>query len=454
MDPTTRHPAYLQFADAWRLMREAQEGEDTIKAAGERYLPMKSGTRAMSNADSRALAYAAYKARAEFPELVAPTIRGALGVMLAKPAAITLPPGMEEMRERATRDGLTLESLHRRIVSELLLVGRYGLLPSVLPPGRPYLAGYSAETIINWDAPEAALDFVVLDETALVRDPAANTWGEQERLRELALVEGRYQSRVWVKGGAGWVLGEWEAAEGRTGPVAAVPFVFIDTNDLTPDPDDVPLYGLAKLAVRVYRMDADYTHALHMTSEPTPVAIGVTEEMVRNGTAPKTLGSSVLWQLPEGGDAKYLEFSGAGLSKQREAIEDAFGRALTYGAQLLADQGAGQSGDAIRLRLGNQTATLKTLAQNAAAGLESALRNLAVWLGEDPEAVTVTPHLDFFDEALGPADITAIVSGWQAGAYSWPTLFDRLKRGGVIPEGRTEEEEQELILQGGVDGAL
>lgn len=37
------------------------------------------------------------------------------------------------------------------------------------------------------------------------------------------------------------------------------------------------------------------------------------------------------------------------------------------------------------------------------------------------------------------------------GAFSWRTAFERLRNGGVIPEGRTPEEELEMIDQDEVD---
>lgn len=448
-DPTTKHPLYEAFAPSWRLMRDAADGEDAVKARGEAYLPMKSGIVAMADVSKQRAAYDAYKLRAEFPELVAPTVRGAVGTILDQPATVELPAALEPLREKATRDGLTLEGLHRRIAIELMTAGRYGLLPGVSEAGDPYLAGYVTESIINWDATDDEVDFLVLDETGLVRNRDTGAWETIEAYLECFMQNGAYTARRWTKAGSGWGAAEEVVAQDRKRrALDSLPFVFIGANDLTAAPDDVPLYGLAKLAVRVYRLDADYTFALHMTSEPTPVAIGFDDpvEAVKEGRAPTTLGSSKLWLLPTGGDAKYLEFSGPGLERQQTAINDALGRAVVFGAQILSDsQRTAESGEAIRLRLGNQASTLKTIALNSAAGLEKALKNLAVWLGANPDEVVVKPVTDFFDHQLSPQEITAVVAGWQAGAYSKRTMFDRFKRGELIPVERTFEDEQEEI---------
>lgn len=452
-NPGSRHPLYLAFEASWRLMRDAVDGEDTIKAKGQVYLPMKSGIVAMTDVAKQTLAYEAYKLRAEFPELVAPTIRGSVGTMLEKPAVIELPDALEPLREKATRDGMTLDALHRRITVELMTVGRYGVLPGIGKDGAPYLAGYVAEAITNWDEPDHVVDWLILDESTKVLNRSTGMWADVERYRECYVEDGRYYSRVWTSGQGGWTSDEPVGASappkrGQDKPIDLMPFVFIDATDLSADPDDVPLYGLAKLALRTYRMDADYTFALHMTSEPTPVAIGFDspKEAVKNNEAPTTLGSSKLWLLPKGGDAKYLEFSGPGLEQQAKAIEATLQRAIIFGAQLFAEnKRAAESGEAIKTRLGNQHATLRSIAMNSAAGLERALKNLALWVGADPNQVKVTPNLDFADHSLTAQEITAIVSGWQAGAYSWRTAFNRLQKGGVVPDDRTPEEELELI---------
>lgn len=449
LDPSIKHPAYTSFASSWELMRDSVAGEDDVKSKGVKYLPMKTGTAMIENAAAQQRVYDLYKTRAEFPEIVAPTIRGAVGVLLSKPAKIELPAAMDQLRERATLDGLTLDALHRRMAMEVMTTGRYGLLPAISEDGEPYLSGYVAESIINWDTEGGVPDFVMLDESGPVRDKATGEWKTVERLRQCYVIDGAYHARVWEKSGVDWIPGEEIRAltPSRNG-LDFLPFVFVGSLDLTPDPDDVPLYGLAKLAVRVYRLDADYSFGLHMTSEPTPVAIGFDDpqDAIRNGYAPKTLGSSVMWILPKGGDAKYLEFSGPGLEKQALAIKDALDRAAQFGAQIIQNGHSQESGEALKLRAASQTATLTSIAQATAAGLERALRNIAVWIGANPDDVVVTPNLEFFERSMSAQEIQALVAAWQAGAISHKSLFDKLQSGGVVADDRSYDEEQTDIV--------
>jgi hypothetical protein len=61
------------------------------------------------------------------------------------------------------------------------------------------------------------------------------------------------------------------------------------------------------------------------------------------------------------------------------------------------------------------------------------------------EQVLIVLNTDFSTKGLASQDIQAIVGAWQAGAISRDTMTDLFRRGEVLPEGRTTEEEKKLI---------
>jgi len=63
------------------------------------------------------------------------------------------------------------------------------------------------------------------------------------------------------------------------------------------------------------------------------------------------------------------------------------------------------------------------------------------------EQVLMTLNTDFSTKGLASQDVQAIVAAWQAGAISQDTMFDLFRRGEVLPEGRTNEEEAALLEQ-------
>jgi hypothetical protein len=435
-----KHPEYADHVSEWTLMRHTHRGEKAVKEAGEEYLPMPSGFRVQ--ADSGRAMYGAYQKRAQFPEIVAPTIRGMIGVIHRTEAQIEMPDAMLGLWERATSDGLPLEALHRRITGELLLTGRYGLLVDAPSTGGdlPYLAGYSAEALINWSEDR---DFFVLDESGWKRDEFA--WSDQKGYRVLRLVDGRYEVETYSGTTRGADVLQPTARGGQS--LDQIPFVVIGPRDLAVAPQEPPLIGVARAALALYRLDADYRHQLYMSGQETLVVI--------NGDAPTAIGAGVVITLTSGQgedgkeytpDAKYVGPSGRGIEAHRTAIQDERENAVAAGARIFdSAKKAAESGEALRLRYAAQTATLTSIAQASAAGVEKALRFAAVMIGADPNAVVVKPSLEFLDASLDPSAAEALLRVWQGGAISFETLYENLQRGEIASAERSAEEELKLI---------
>ena len=448
----TTHPEYDAAVDSWTVMDDTIKGEAAVKEKGNHYLPMKTGTKKIVDADLKRTAYENYKSRAEFPEIVAPTIQGSTGMVHSKVTKIELPPDLEVLRNKATTDGLTLEGLHNLVTSKLLSFGRYGLLAGVTSSGDFYVARYSPFAIINWATDsDGKLNFLVLNESGNERNELTNKWEYRERLRQCELKDGQYQSRIWNKEYDAdikkerWVPDEWEMSTIRgKKPLEIIPFVFAGTNDLTPSVNAVPLLGLARKALRAYRLDADYTTSLHLTAEPTPYVTGIDVK-----DAPSTIGAASLWVLPNAEcKAGYLEFTGPGITALEKAIENTLHTAIIFGARLFSDdRKTAESGEAKKVRIGSETSTIKQVAINSAGAIEQVLKFISIWAGSDPEAVNANPNLDFIGRTLSPQEIVGLVQAWQSGAYSKQTLFDNLQRGEIISEDVTFDEEEERIAE-------
>ena len=61
------------------------------------------------------------------------------------------------------------------------------------------------------------------------------------------------------------------------------------------------------------------------------------------------------------------------------------------------------------------------------------------------EQVLIELNTDFSSKGMAAPEIQAIVAAWQAGAISRDTMTDLFRRGEVLPEGRTNEEELKLM---------
>jgi hypothetical protein len=445
MPVDTKHPDYVEAAPDWKLMRDAVAGSRVVKEAGETYLPMPSG---FSAHPAGSKMYDAYKKRAKFPTITGPTVRGMNGVIHRTELQIDLPDVLKPMWERATPEGLTLEALAQLITEELLSTGRYALLADMPTEAGadtlPFIAGYRAETLINW-APTRDSDFFVLDETSLERNEFE--WVKDVRYRVLELVDGKYQVAVYRSDGAGSFAAQAEditapVKRGAGGAFDRIPLVVIGANRLGNDIDEVPLIGVAEAAMAAYRLDADYRHQLFMSGQETLFCYGVKDE-----EKPSLVGAGVVHAFSEASaKAEYVGPSGEGISAHRVAIIDERDAAIEAGARLFSnDQKAAESGDALRLRYGARSATLTSISKMTAQGLERALKSCAEFVGADPAAVVVKPNLEFIDSTLSPSEVKDLVAAWQGGGISYRTLFENLQRGEVVSSERTVDEEMALI---------
>ena len=72
---------------------------------------------------------------------------------------------------------------------------------------------------------------------------------------------------------------------------------------------------------------------------------------------------------------------------------------------------------------------------------------LAHWFieGGDAAGVSFTMNTDLSARAISGEGLTAVVAAWRAGAISRESMLEVLKRGEVLPEGRSVAQERALI---------
>lgn len=432
----SKHPEYGRALPDWEIMRDSHKGERHVKEQLWKYLPATAGMVAdgLENGKIGRHAYDAYITRARFPDIVRDAIRALLGVMHNKPAVIELPAKLESMLQRATIKGESLQMLLARINEEQLITGRVGLLLDVQDGAAvgtpPYVAVYTAETIINWDDGRRddqtvqRLNMVILNESEFERDRDFE-WTFEQKHRVAVLDEGVYKVGVFRDDGVTFSTSSLTVPSiaGRTLP--EIPFVFINTQDVVPEPDQPPLLGLANLSMTIYRGEADYRQALFMQGQDTLVVIGESDadRVFRTGA-----NASIT--LPMGADAKFIGVGSEGLAEMRAALENDRKEAETKSGQLLdSTSRSRESGDALRIRVSARTATLNQLAVTAAFGLEQLLKTAARWVGANENEVVVTPNLDFVDTALDGKTLVDYMTAKKLGApWSLESIHAQMRK--------------------------
>lgn len=462
----SKHPEYLKMDEHWELGRDSYTGEASIKAKTTKYLPPTSGQildgQGLGSEQLGEKAYQAYLKRAVYPDLYKDAVEAAIGIMHRKEAAIELPESMEVLRDDATLLGESLIMLLRRINVSQLTTGRVGILGDVKKDGaisRPIIATYAEKAIINWNDVsvhnnDVDLSLVVLDESSYEME-ASFEWAYKERYRVLALTDG--EGAISMDGVYGFAemgseqevgSAEFQVPQSLGQTLDVIPFVFVNSKDLSPVPDLPPLLGLANLSMTIYRGEADYRQNLFMQGQDTLVRIGAQgqdDEAVRTGAGARI-------DVPINGDAKYIGVSSLGLPEQRAALQNDYSRANQKSGQLIdTTSRAKESGDALKIRVAAQTATLPQIAMAGAAGLEKVLRAIAPWFNANPDDIVVTPNLDFTNDEVNGKTLIDIMSAKALGApISEESIHNWITENGLS----TLSYEDELALINGEEPRL
>lgn len=449
---TTCHSKYTTQSYKWQLVRDALEGETAIKAKNELYLPMPAAMlmaeavapstqgsfRSATSPDYHTNApYSAYKSRARFPELTDATLRGIIGLILRNPSAYVELPA-NDLLANATKDGQSLSDFELYLDSEVMSLGRIGVLVDVVEETNSLkLVPYATENIINWrtrgNDENIEIVSLLLEDTTPVSEIWETASTDKKHILLIINDDGLYEVGHYTNG----ELVDSVVPTLRGKPMTKIPFVAIGTTDLTPDIDPAPLWPLANLSKNIYQVTADLRNAQFMSCNPMLTVSGITKEQV-----PAAIGSSVALILEEyTSKAYYPKTDTSALEHVRMYIRDLQSEAIRMGANLLgAETTQAESGEAIRLRQSMSAATIASVVATVGKGLERALRFMAEWYGVTTQP-SVKVNTEFSSFQMTANEQIALVQTWQAGAMSTETALENFRRAGMLQEGETPEDE-------------
>jgi hypothetical protein len=470
------HPDYDTNAFDWLRARDVLAGEDAVKSAGEKYLP-----RLDSQSDEEFLAY---RKRASFFNATARSAEGFIGLVFRRPPFVKVPESQSGVGRAlaaflndADMLGTTLPGYAKNVVSEVVGIGRAGSLIDWEGDveKRAYVSLYSAEQILNWRIERVngrnVPTLIVLSETFSSNSKDEFELSFQQQIRVLKLVPGenikddfgkrpfKYEVEIWrpKENKRKTDKVEWELFETRIPlrlgkPLPLIPFVFHGPRHSRPDVDKLPLADIIAVNLDHYRLDADYKHGLHFTALPTAWVSGFDK------SATLRIGSSTAWvsETP-GATAGFLEFSGQGLTTFERAMDRDERLMAVLGSRLLEDQKrVAETAEAIQLRQTGENSALSAIATSVSESLTQVVRWIFWWNSteEIPEAISgadvlVQLNTDFSLKGMSSQELQAIVSAWQTEAISRDTMFELFRRGEILPDGRTNQDEAALIKMAG-----
>jgi hypothetical protein len=472
------HADYDAAALEWSRARDVLSGEDAIKAAGVKYLP-----RLDSQSDEEFMAYCK---RASFFNATARTAEGYVGLIFRRPPFVKVPESDDGIGRAlagfvndADMFGTTLAAYAKDVVWEVMGLGRAGSLVDWedVVEKRAYVSLYTAEQIINWQIGRVngrnVPTMIVLKESTSPQPSPQGGEGDPfvpetvEQIRVLKLVAGdvapdaggkrdyHFQVDIWQPkvGRKQATKTEWRLVETRTPlrlgrPLPLIPFVFHGPRHSRPDVDRLPLKDVIAVNLDHYRLNADYKHGLHFTALPTAWVSGFPKE------SSLRIGSSTAWfsETP-GATAGFLEFTGQGLTTFERAMDRDERAMAVLGSRLLEDQKkVGETAQAIELRQGGEQSVLGSVATSVSESLTDVLSWIYWWNSTEdvPGAVTsgevlMQLNTDFSTKGMDSQELQAVVGAWQSGAISRDTMFELFRKGEILPDGRTNQDEAALI---------
>lgn len=453
------HPWYNKYLPVWKKQRDSVSSELTIKnkayAQGcqminncsdfakykapnifSYYLPPTEGMIRTNPCNVGITRYWSYVFKAKWHPYPLDTHDQALGMINNQRATVELPSSLEYLKQDATTDNESLETVLDITYSNQIVNSRVGLLAEVTSDtNKPFnIATYTAETITDWviDIDENGDEKVQW--VKLLTDECDDRENSIYLILMINPETGNYIQYQTINKSEeyGTISGDM-IPDSMVEPMIreqsaqTIPFVVVNLTQLGVNTIEKPwLESLSDSAFKLFQGDADYKWGLYWGGQSTFWSTGISKDeasKISVGNGGRAFSAS-----PE---AKfgYINAGTDGIEPSRKNVEDMKADCVALGVDLI-NQGV-ESGVALDTRMSVKTASLKTLAQTGAEGLLRLLKMCNVWLGGSEEDVVVVPNTEFADKVYTADDLQKFGSLVSVGVMLEEDYYNILKKQGI-----------------------
>lgn len=466
IDATCTHPEYDRMAESWEKCRDGYLGAPRIKSKREKYLPrpfqptVDSGN-VLPDLDRK---YNNYLLRAQYLNVLAPTLEIMQGSIFRREAQISIPEEIQYIVKDATGTKISLTNFVKAVVLDVGITGRFGILIDQLPvPSgiskareeelgiKPRFTGYAAEDILMWH--EGVVNgirqptLIVLNEAREEFDeinPFKMTEKHYQRVLKLDS-EGYYYQELWDKDEQIYDE-EMVTYPTKTGGERFdyIPFVFCGISNNTCKVDQPPLLGMAELALGHYRNSADLEESCHITGQSTLIMTGLSQSWVdQNFKSGLLLGANAAVPLPINGDAKLIQASPNSLVAEEMKRKEE--RMVRLGLRAMDGAGGRETAQAARIRFSAEQAVMTRLANSVSDALQIALEILYDYMtGEKTDDIVYKLNTQFYQNNIDPQVVTSLIDSYAKQIITFDELRDNLAEMGLIVDEESEIEEPSL----------
>ncbi|WP_434676216.1 DUF4055 domain-containing protein [Pseudomonas sp. D3-10] len=455
-DVTFTRPEYLAARYRWRLVRDVCKGSETIKAAGDYYLPRPNASdKSQDNKDR----YEAYKKRAVFYNATGRTKHSLVGAVFRTWPTLTVPAALDYVSKDIDGQGVSIYQQSQSVIGHLLEAGRHGLLVdyAAVEPGtvsradelsgraRASVVSYPAEAIINWKTRQVGgqhlLSLVVLREEVDV--DTEDGFGSEQivQYRVLRLdAAGIYTQEMWkeTSSKAEMSVSPFAPLNGGGLPWRVIPFQFLGSENNDTSIDDAPLYDMAEVNIGHYRNSADYEEAAYLVGQPQPWMAGLDEQwrdhMESQGVF---LGSRAPWILPVNGSCGVWQAQPNTVAK--EAMDAKKEDMVSLGARLIERGSAVKTATQADNDSAAEHSVLSLVVSNVSEGYSQCLAWMAEYVGAVGETLYKL-NQDFSQVSLDAALLAALFNAVQGGRLPASDFWQYLRDRGVIDPEKTDDD--------------
>lgn len=372
------------------------------------------------------------------------TLNQGLGMIQNEPPTIDLPPQLEFMKTNATANYESLEKVMTIVNAEQMIVSRVGLLSSPITgtSNEPFNTWmYKAEQIVDWnsiidDEGESDIDWLVLRTDELSDDK--KTIYQVFYLDSYTTDKGKVYpvaSHTYKTDGEDIKYGKYNKDDDgyiensstvpliKEEPSTKIPFVVINVKRLGYDFEDPFLEPVSDASIKAFQSSARHEDNLEHGGKSTMFTKGYRLE--DNAKIFQGNGA-VNDSTAEWADAKIVTSGTDGIEPTRKDLEEKKNDCVKLGFDLV-EQGV-ESGVALALRATITTAKLKTLAKTGAEGVERLLKIGAVWIGANPDEVSITANTTFADPIY---TLTELRDLWMSGQVLRKDIYETQKKQGL-----------------------
>ena len=384
-----------------------------------------------------------YREDAILTNFTALTCEAFVGLVFSKKLTLSLPPELSYLMDDTTGSGINIWQFAQSSVSELLQVGRNGLLVDYDNDAqKAFIKPYRAEAIINWKTGSVngyvQPWLIVLEEQIIVDDEDIFSQDTALQYRVLILEDGVYKQYVYNSNGdeiSGYIPLDYN---GRS--FDYIPFVFIGSVNNDADVDKEPLYDMAVLNLGHYRNSADYEESIWINGQPylvINVGEANAEEFAAANPNGVQYGSRKGLVLASGGSANLLQANPNQLVAQ--AMNEKLIQASKTGARLIEESGGRETAEAARIRYASQHSVLYTLTSNASWGIEDAIKIVARYMGVNEDIVKFKLNDQFYDESADGNVMNSYTAWFDRGIISADDMREYGKKVGLLNSENTDD---------------